>query len=75
MRWSPDTCYCIVECQAPSKNGSFVKRCRVHATSRNTTDVYQHNLSNRVRSTEQGTETKERAGSERKRLLRDGTKP
>ena len=75
MKWSPDTCYCIVESQAPSKNGKFIKRCRTHANSTRTTDVYQHNLQHRIRSTEQGSEAKEETGQKRKRDLRETTKP
>ena len=75
MKWLPDTCYCVVECDSPAKNGKFLKKCRVHVNSTRTTDVYQHNLSNRIRATEQGTETKEEIGAKRKRDLRETTKP
>ncbi len=49
ITWSPSTCFCVIKTEAPSKNGSFKRRCRVHATTRNTTDVYQHNIANQER--------------------------
>ena len=70
MIWSPDTCYCIVECDAPSKNGKFIKRCRVHPSTYNTTDVYAHNLTNR----KTGTESDETA-LDRKRQVKEATRP
>ena len=70
MNWMPDTCYCSIECQAPSKNGSFVKRCQIHSATRNTIDVYAHNLSNRKR----GNETDEQ-GDTRKLAVREATRP
>lgn len=75
MNWSPDTCYCVIKCERPSKDGSFIKRCRIHPTTRKTTDVYQHNLTHRIKSTEQGSEAKEKIGDDRKRSVRESTKP
>ena len=52
MNWFPDTCFCAIETEAPSKEGTFLKRCRIHATSRKTTEVYTHNLTHRARGSE-----------------------
>jgi len=60
MKWWPDTCYCIIKCDAPSKDGSFVKRCRLHQNTRKTTDVYAHNLTNRKKSSETDDKAKKR---------------
>ena len=73
--WDPDTCYCKIECNRPSVDGIFIKRCYIHLTTRKTTDVYAHNQTNRTRASEQGTPTKERAGEDRKRQVRESTRP
>ena len=70
MNWFPDTCYCEIETNAPSKNGKFSKRCRVHATTRNTIDVYQHNIANQERQ-----ETDEATRDAKKRATRESTRP
>jgi len=90
IRWSPDTCYCIIICEAPSKQGEFEKRCRIHQTTRDTTEVYDHNLANRLKTTEiiktprVGTpdrpnppdiEEPTPPAIQRKRILRESTKP
>ena len=70
IRWSPDTCFCICESSRPSINGTFIKRCRVHATARNTTDVYQHNIANQERQ-----ETDDDIREQKKRTTREATRP
>ena len=77
MKWYPDTCYCAIQCGlnslgngAPNVNGKFIQRCRLHQNSRNTMEVYNHSLSLRIKSTE----TNE-AGQERKRLVKESTRP
>ena len=74
IRWSPDTCYCIILAPAPSKEGKFEKRCRIHQNSRSTLDVYAHNLANRITSNETGTDAKREAGRKRKDELRETTR-
>ena len=49
IRWQPETCYCSIITQRPSVNGKFETRCRLHATTRNTIDVYQHNIANKLK--------------------------
>ena len=66
MKWAPDTCNCVVECQAPSKKGTFIQRCRVHENSRNTTDVYAHNLTHRKRGSESEDQAQRRKEQTRK---------
>ena len=70
IRWHPDTCYCIVECPSPSKNGKFLKKCRTHANSRNTTDVYQHNIANQERQ-----ELDDKIRDNKKRITKEATRP
>ena len=70
MEWSPSTCFCIIECKAPSINGSFKQRCRIHATSRNTTDVYQHNIANQERQ-----ELDDKIRDDKKRATKEATRP
>jgi len=69
MIWWPDTCYCKIQTDAPSKNGTFLKRCRLHNTTRDTTTVYAHNLSNR-----KGTNENQDASITRKENLRKTTR-
>ena len=66
IKWNPDTCYCSILTEAPSKNGKFLKRCKLHLTTRDTTTVYQHNKDNRLRPNE--------TDDKRKRDLRKSTR-
>ena len=68
MIWAPDTCYCVIDCgkNSPAKNGNFVKRCKIHKTTRNTTEVYQYNLQHRTRSTETDNQSETRKDNVRK---------
>ena len=66
MIWGSDTCDCVVICERPSKNGTYKHRCRIHLTSRNTTDVYQYNLQHRKRSTESDDQARQRKNNVRK---------
>jgi len=79
IRWKLDTCYCIIICERPSVNGTWEKRCSIHKTTLNTTTVYDHNLRNRIKPTEQtGTGKDQRetpAGEKRKSDLRETTRP
>jgi len=78
MIWAPDTCHCEIKCIDPATNGIFLKRCRIHNTSRNTVEVYQHNLTNRTRGSElTGTGKNRRQteqGEKRKHDLRESTR-
>jgi len=40
MIWVPDTCKCIIDCLAPSIEGTFRQRCKSHNT---TLETYAHN--------------------------------
>lgn len=68
--WDPDTCYCKIRTERPSVNGEFIKRCRIHANSRNTLDVTQHNRDNQERQ-----ETNDRIRDEKKAITREATRP
>jgi len=70
MIWHTDTCYCVIECTAPSVNGKYIARCTVHRNSKDTTECYNYNLFHRKLNTES-----EKISEERKRLNRATTKP
>jgi len=40
MIWHPDSCACIIECERPSKEGTFIQQCKTH---NKTVDTYNHN--------------------------------
>ena len=74
----PDTCYCVIHYTIPnSDKGKYITKCRVHQNSRNVKDVWDHNFTNRVRSTEfTGTGKNKRPTDEamqRTRTLKDST--
>jgi len=75
MIWFPDTCFCQIECDRPSIDGKFIERCRIHQSTARTTTVYAYNLTHRIKPTERGSDAKERIGEERKRLVKEATKP
>lgn len=73
--WKPDTCFCIILCEAPSINGTFVKPCELHKNTRNTTDVYVHNVANRTRPNEiTGTDKNATVDLTRKIALQESTR-
>ena len=70
MKWIPDTCHCVIITEAPSKNGKFKERCKVHTTTRNTTDVYEYNKLHQER-----TEPDDKVRDEKKRATKEATRP
>jgi len=41
LKWTPDSCACVVRCERPSKEGTFIIQCREHNT---TLETYAHNI-------------------------------
>ena len=51
-QFEPDTCYCIINYDIPNSNdGIFIRKCRIHQTSR-INDVWIHNKIHQVKSSE-----------------------
>jgi len=76
IRWKLDTCYCIILCESPSKRGTFQQRCRIHPKPKTTLDVYAHNLSERLKSSEITNDNQPtKAGETRIQNTREATRP
>jgi len=78
MQWVPDTCYCIIQYDIPNSNdGEFIKKCRIHQSSRNVNDVWDHNKLNKSKQFEgidKATRPTE-ADQLRRRNLKESTRP
>lgn len=68
--WNPDTCYCEIRSLSPAIEGVYVKRCSIHANSRDTRDCYQYNIDHQERTT-----TDEVIREQKKRATREATRP
>jgi len=69
LKWWPDTCFCIIDCKRPSLNGEYIQRCRIHLTSRDTTECYAYNLLHRKKQIENDDQ-----GDIRKRTVKEATR-
>jgi len=68
--WEPSTCYCKIKSTRPGASGEFLRRCRIHANSRDTLDVYVHNIANQERN-----EPNRQLRLDKKNATRESTRP
>jgi len=55
QRWYPDSCACVIDCEAPHIEGKFVIQCRAH---NRTVETYAHNISLKEKPIDRETDRK-----------------
>jgi len=78
MIWEPNTCYCIMLIERPSKDGEFIEKCKLHKNETRTTVVYTHNKANKFKQSEYvgtgKTRTRKQSGLDRIDTVKESTR-